>query len=52
VKGSGIKRVAMIAAAGWHHVLLMEVHVVPLGRRLNYGTIVEVTGNIIISDKR
>jgi len=23
VKGSGIKRVAMIAAAGWHHVLLM-----------------------------
>ncbi len=23
VRGSGIKRVAMIAAAGWHHVLLM-----------------------------
>jgi len=22
-EGSGIKRVAMIAAAGWHHVLLM-----------------------------
>jgi len=25
-----------------------SIHVVPLGRRLNYGTIVEVTGNIII----
>jgi len=23
VKGSGIKRVAMIAAAGWHHVLML-----------------------------